>query len=282
QAASERVGRFAAVAENCRRYLGQRAVAWAIREKRLIGDPRMFFALRVDHRPPREGQPWRWRADRFLGGCGMVMDSGAHWVDTLRYFFGEVETVYAQVKQFERRMLHHPERGAVPDAREDMWTAVLTFANGMVGTWAWTIAAPGKGGSLITFHGSEGSIEGPPGEVFHPFCFSAEGGVDLKDGTHISIPELKQMYLEALSPDERERLFPYGIHDGFVIEIHDFVEAIRQGRPPELDVVEGMKSKAVAEAIYESAHRGQAVRVADVLSGAIDDFQRDIDRHWGL
>lgn len=281
EAAAAKNQRFAATAENCRRYLGQRAVEWAINTKGLIGEPRLFYAISVGWRPPSAGQPWRWRADRYLGGGGMVMDSGAHWVDTLRYFFGEVESVYAQIGHYERRILQHPEKGPVEDSREDSWTAILTFQNGLVGTWAWTIAAPGKGGSLVSFHGSKGSIDSP-GEVFHPFAFADSGEVQLLDGTVISLPQLKEMYLASLSPSEKDRLFPHGIYDGFVLEVHDFIDAIRNNRPPEIDVAEGLRSKAIAEAIYESALRGQAVAVADVLSGSIGDYQRDINEYWGL
>ena len=175
QVAADKAGKFAATAENCRRYLGQRAVHWAINTEKLIGDPRSFFALQVGAgrggRSTGEVLPWRWRSDRFLGGGGMViMDSGFHWVDTIRYFFGEVDTVYAQVKQFEPKMLQHPDKGLVQDRREDMWTAIMTFKNGVVGTWAWTTAAPGARQSLITFRGSDGSIEGPPGESVSPVC----------------------------------------------------------------------------------------------------------------
>ena len=50
----------------------------------------------------------------------------------------------------------------------------------------------------------------------------------------------------------------------------------------EIDVEEGLRSKAVSEAIYESGKAGQLVRVADVLSGKVNAWQRDVDRMWKL
>jgi len=38
----------------------------------------------------------------------------------------------------------------------------------------------------------------------------------------------------------------------------------------------------VSEAIYESGKAGQLVRVADVLSGKVNAWQRDVDRMWKL
>ena len=50
----------------------------------------------------------------------------------------------------------------------------------------------------------------------------------------------------------------------------------------EIDVNDGLRSKAVSEAIYESAKSGQVVKVADVLSGKANANQRDVDRYWKL
>ena len=50
----------------------------------------------------------------------------------------------------------------------------------------------------------------------------------------------------------------------------------------EIDVEEGLRSKAVSEAVYESGKCGQVVKVADVLKGKVDAYQRDVDRAWKL
>ena len=43
-----------------------------------------------------------------------------------------------------------------------------------------------------------------------------------------------------------------------------------------------MRSKAVSEAIYESGKSGQVVKVADVVSGKVDAWQRDLNDYWNL
>jgi predicted dehydrogenase len=77
-------------------------------------------------------------------------------------------------------------------------------------------------------------------------------------------------------------LFPYGITGGVTLELWDFVDALAKGRPVEIDVEEGLRSKAVSEAIYESGLSEQVVKVADVLSGKVNAWQRDVDRMWKL
>ena len=102
------------------------------------------------------------------------------------------------------------------------------------------------------------------------------------DGTTYSMPKLQSMYLESLTEERRDQLFPYGITGGVTLELWDFIDALSKGRDVEIDVEEGLRSKAVSEAIYESSLSGQVVKVADVLSGEVDAWQRDVDRMWKL
>jgi hypothetical protein len=69
-------------------------------------------------------------------------------------------------------------------------------------------------------------------------------------------------------------LFPHGFTDGFTLECYDFVDAIQNNRPPEVTAEDGLKAKAIAIAIYEAATTGKTVRVADVLNGEVEVYQR--------
>ena len=274
-------GRIAAAAENCRRSPGQRAVRWALNEGNIIGTPRMFFAQSASWRDSSEVGNWHWRLDKELSGGGMVMDSGAHMMDTIRYFFGDVERVYAEVRQIDEQFANHAERGKVRSCHEDTWVAIINFKSGVIGTWSWTTAAPVHGFLNVAFYGSEGVIR-DYGDVFHPFAFQERGEVEKLDGTKYTINELRDMYLETLSDEEKERLFPFGIEDGFALEVYDFINAIKNRCPPEVDGWTGLQAKSIAIAIYESAWSGEAVSIADVLDGKVNGYQKEIDEHWGL
>ena len=209
----------------------------------------------------------------------MVMDSGAHWVDTMRYWFGEVESVYARVEQVEKRP-HRKGKRVVEDAREDFWTSIFNFESGLVGTWSWTISAPCANVAQLTLTGSKGTIA--DSDIFHPAAFQANGECRLLDGTTYSMGKLQEFFLESLSQRRREQLFPYGIMGGVTLELWDFIDALSRGRAVEIDVEEGLRSKAVSEAIYESGKARVVVKVADVLKGKVDAYQRDVDRMWKL
>ena len=95
--------------------------------------------------------------------------------------------------------------------------------------------------------------------------------------------ELSRAFLASLGDDERERLFPLGlVDDEIAIELHDFLTAIRDGRPPEIDGLEALRDLAVCEAAYESDLAGSPVRVSDVLAGRAEEYQRPINEHWGI
>ena len=79
-----------------------------------------------------------------------------------------------------------------------------------------------------------------------------------------------------------EGLFPYGLDDGISNECWDFMEAVAEGRPPEIDAATGLKAKSVCFALYESMTLGRPVKLADVASGKVDAYQRPIDEYWGI
>ncbi|MFT5370030.1 MAG: putative dehydrogenase, partial [Candidatus Latescibacterota bacterium] len=168
----------------------------------------------------------------------------------------------------------------VNDAREDFWTSIFNFKSGVIGTWSWTISAPGKGFNELTLTGSKGTIV--DSDIFHPSAFGPNGEAQLLDGTTYSMAKLQDMYLDTLSQKQKDRLFPYGLTDGMALELWDFIDALSIGRDVEIDAVEGLNSKAVSEAIYESGKSGQVVKISDVISGKVNAYQRDVDRMWKL
>jgi len=284
--AADRTGRVLATAVPHRRMPGQRAVHWAINEAKLIGQPRMFFAdytqWRATPPPAQLRPPMVWRRDRVMGGGAGIIDSGFHFLDTIRYFYGEPEQVYAELRAFQPN--GEPVRGpGIVSERENSAVVVFTFKSGVVGTWCWSFQVPGKETRNCVIYGSEGSIEDTGYSnrfvVYHQFM----GGGELRrlDGTYLSMEELQAQQRQALGPERMQQLFPNGVTDHFAIELWDFLDAVEKGRKPEVDGWGGLATTALVEAIYESAYSGRAVKVADILSGdAYHGWQRDLDEYW--
>jgi predicted dehydrogenase len=118
------------------------------------------------------------------------------------------------------------------------------------------------------------------GFPFH--CFQGGGEALLADGTKVTNAEIVGQYMDSLSAEEKERLFPYGCLDCFGLEVRDFVDSIRTGRAPEMDGMAGLRAKALCEACFESATLGRPVKYDSVLDGSIRAFQKPIDDFWKL
>ena len=286
--AAKRNGKVLAVAENIRRGPGPRTAHWLFHQRRLLGDPIALYSLAIDDRQLEAATkgaggagelPWIWQRDIALGGGGLVLDSGAHFCDTIRYLFGEVESCLGRVLRLAR---HRARRGEelVQITAEDTFFATINFASGAVGSWSVSRVLPAHQFSSVVYYGTEGAIVDPRHDPFHGPSIKSQ--VALQGGPTTPIETYFQEYLESLGVAGRERLFPHQIYDGYTLETYDFLTAVRDGRPPEMDGEEGMRAKAIALTIYESAVTGREVRVAEVLSGRAREYQRPIDERWGL
>jgi len=279
--AGRKNGKIVATAENVRRGLSQRTSYWLINEAKVLGTPRFFYSQHAGWQNPSQERAWHWRVDKYISGGGMIMDSGAHFCDTIRYLYGDPETVYAKVQQIEK-WPHRKGDEIIMDDREDTWVATLTFKYGVVGVWSWTISAPGYTYTNVVHYGSRGCIL-DHGDAFHGPFGNAE--VIVQDGpSRIVTPmdEMQRRFMGQLHESRRSALFPHGFTEGVVIECYDFLDALEKGRKPEVDGEAGLKAKAICEAIYESAYIGEAVRYDDVLNGKVEEYQKPINERWGL
>jgi predicted dehydrogenase len=280
-AAAERTGLVVSCAENVRRYLTARACAWAVRDRKLLGDVRTVVVHTVNDGLFDYGLPmFKWRGINVLTGGGMIMDSGAHFADMMQVLFGTPDEVTCSFSVQDRRLIQGaPVVGDHPADVEDAWQALIRFASGVDVTWVYNRGAVGEQRFFSIFCGTEGTMT-DLGYPLHPF--QGGGQAVLRDGTVFSSDDLQRLYRETLSEEESERLFPYGAVDGFSIELLDFVRAVATGRRPEMDAGDALQAKSICEACYESAVAGRAVKVADVIDGKVREFQRPIDEYWGL
>ncbi|NLX07063.1 MAG: Gfo/Idh/MocA family oxidoreductase [Phycisphaerae bacterium] len=279
-AAAKRAGKVLATGENIRRYRTSRACAWALTQKKLVGEVRAVDIVHLNHSPLNPAEPlWKWRAIKALTGGGMIMDSGAHTSDMLVHMFGEPETVYCRMSTLSAITVDDaPVLGRATLDVEDEWHVVINFKNGVRFTWTSSRVCPCEDRRHGRYYGSRG-IMTDKGFVMHPFQGGGEAVTE--DGT-VTSEQIEEQYLASLSQSEREHLFPFGSTDGFAIEVADFVRAVATGGSPEMDGEAGLRSKAMSIACYESATRGEIVRYDDVLAGRITDYQDPLDKFWKI
>ena len=170
------------------------------------------------------------RSDPRLTGGGVLINQGIHMVDILHWLLGPVKAVSGYT---ENRFHLLPF--------EDTAAALLRFGSGAVATCIVTTASRVSQPSRIEIQGREGSA------VLENF--------KLKRAVRKGKPLRKwgDVWKRAATRSERA-----GSH---VDVLRDFVEALREGRPPCVDGDEALQSLAVVSALYASAKTGGTVSV---------------------
>ncbi len=266
--AARRKGLVLSIAENYRRAPHHRAIHWALRQG-WIGEVRQVYWVDAFERR----WYWGWRDHKELAGGGWTLDGGVHFADLMRYHVGEVVSVSAQMAAFQplrvRRSNGREEQ--VTATIEDTTQALLLFANGEIGVWVETISAPCRRLSLRTIYGANGAVD-------------LEVGFFLAGRTEpVPLDQVQEAFLAQLPPEEKERLFPFGLMDDIAQEIWEFLTACQEGNPKvEVDGEEAYRSQAVCMAVYESATLQQPVRVEAVRALEVEAYQRPINERWQI
>lgn len=192
--------------------------------KRLLAEGALgpILCARADHNQDFQRPPGHWlRANRLAGG-GVVIGSGIHRIDLLRWLVGEV----AAVACFQT---YQPAR------LEGEVAAVLSlqFAGGAVGevVASWAVR------------------RSPWGELL--FLTGERGVLHNVGGLFLATPET----------DGAFQAVPVPPGDAFTEEIRHFVQCVTDGRTPLTDGLEGRRSLEVCLAAYRSARTGRVVRL---------------------
>ena len=108
------------------------------------------------------------------------------------------------------------------------------------------------------------------------------------DGTTVDhaalVAEAEKFALEPLA----EHFFPERVADQDIdwkllaLEYFELAEAILNGREIEVDGLEGLKDVAAVYAIFESSRLGRTVQLSEVESGAVYEYQAEIDAALGI
>ena len=259
--------------ENVRQGRFTRAAGWAV-QRGEIGAPQMAVvgSLGGFWSPDRVVADTPWRHRKLEGGGGGSVDIGVHQFHLLRYVFGEVAWVSAVARAFEPIRHRRDETGKIIETVradvDDTYLATVGFENEAVGQLLWSWAGRGKPLEIPAapaFYGSQGAIVGGR----------------LVDEKGRDVP-LLEYFEQQMSAAERERFFPLGLTDPYAIQHLDWLQAIEAGRDPETSGEEGLRDLACAFAMLESSEARRQVTLEEVLSGRVDAYQAEIDRHYGL
>src|SRR5262245_56448780 len=212
-AAAQRAGVTLMVAENARFMPVVRQCKELI-ERGCVGDLRI---VQLHEETPF--QPSHWRSRRDLNGGGVLIDSGIHKVDLLRYFAGEPAHLYAAALP-QALAQHEGEDGVV---------VMMRGASGVVGVihHAWTSAQHPSLPWLV--------VSGTRGRITF---------------------ELGASWLRLAQGSIAQTWQCPGDASGLIPMVQAFRESIRTGQEPEMSGTEGLRDLAVVLKAYESIQQG--------------------------
>jgi predicted dehydrogenase len=295
--AAERSGRLLSVAENFRRDPMNRLVK-ALLDAGVIGAPQCILETSIHGRDHILITPWRHMK---LSGT-ITLDAGVHNADILRYYFGDVISAYGQTRIFETVRLRQntagpggyyakwadtmPER--IEPTGEDAVFGLLTFANGAVGQFVDNHAGHGESVVERRVFGTRGSITPPGDRNGNPVRVVLDDGTDMTGDSALALVPDWQLDADAaaLFGGDRPARYDYDFvttdRKLLALEYAELARCIRTGARPEVGGNAGRAAVALINALFESQVAGRPLTIAEVESGAVDAYQREIDEHYGL
>ncbi|RMD93395.1 MAG: gfo/Idh/MocA family oxidoreductase [Calditrichaeota bacterium] len=176
----------------------------------------------------------KWRGTRDIEG-GIMMQLAFHYIDLLRWLLGPVKQVFARTA----RLRHHNIE------TEDSAFVIIEFINGAIGVLeASTAVIPGIDVRL-EIHGDRGSIR-LKGECIQQWYIDGQEDETLK----------KNLSHKGKTAAGGEADFDWQDHKALIM---DFIDALRNGRPPAVTAIDGRNALEIVLAIYRSAKIGKPV-----------------------
>ena len=296
-AAAERSGKTLSVAENFRRDPINRLVR-ALLDDGAIGERQFIMETTVAGRDTLAITPWRHHK---LTGV-ITLDAGVHNADILQYYFGDAASAFGQSRLYEKTRFVRDAAGpggfyqkwaktlpeSIEATGEDAIFGMVTFANGTIGQWVQHHGGHGEPFAHRMVFGTRGSIAAPGDRNGRPVRLALDDGTAIADRRILEHAPSYRLDPTAalLFGDERpwtyDLAFPAIDRKLIALEQAEFAACVRTGAAPEVDGAVALRDVALVYALFESQVAGRAVTIAEVESGAVSAYQREIDEHYGL
>jgi predicted dehydrogenase len=296
-AAAERSGKVLTVAENFRRDPINRLVR-ALLDDGAIGDRQFIMETAVRGRDSIMITPWRHQK---LSGA-ITLDAGVHSADILQYYFGDAASAFGQTRLYEQTRVRRDTAGpggyyakwadtlpeSVEATGEDAIFGLITFANGAIGQWVDHYAGHGQPFAHRMVFGTRGSIAAPGDRNGRPVRLVLDDGTDVMDEGVLDYAPGYLLEPVAATLFGAERPWKYDFDFAttdrklIALEYAELARCVRSATSPEVNGQLGRRDVALVYALFESNLAGRPVTIAEVESGAVDAYQRDIDEHFGL
>jgi predicted dehydrogenase len=295
--AARRAGRLVSVAENYRRDPINRLARALIRDG-AIGQPRLMIETHIGGRDRIAITPWR----HMKHSGTIAVDAGVHYADILRFYLGEVSTIFGDARIQEKVRYNTASAGpggfyarwsgdfpdSIEPTGEDALYAQLVFSSGAIGHWIDDNAGHGLPTRVRQVFGSHASLECPGDRNGQPVVLHLDDGTRVADESILERAPSYQLDPLAAELFGGERIWTYSFEFNdtdsrlLALEYHELGACAASGVEPEVSLEEGRRDLALTYAPFESGVLGRPVTLEEVLSGAASAYQAELDARLGL
>ncbi|HET9047321.1 MAG TPA: Gfo/Idh/MocA family oxidoreductase [Casimicrobiaceae bacterium] len=247
---AERSGRTAMVGHEFR-HTPQRAYIKALLDDGYIGKFRMCtIELFLDRYVTKEPRPLSWMAYESEGG-GLLGALGSHYIDALRYWFGDVATVTGKLANLRPDVTDPNTKAIVQAETDDTFWFTLEFENGGMATMIASFAVTPARGTKIAVMGDRGTlIAEQPGP--NPM----EDGVVIasRDGAPLAPLPTPAQYTPFKDARDHRLM-------AFRLLVREFTRGIETRTSPSPNFTDGLRCQEVMDAARASSASGKTIRL---------------------
>lgn len=246
--AADKSGRTAMIAHEFR-HTPQRAYIKQLLDEEYVGRFRICtMELFLDRYVTPQPRELSWQAFKAEGG-GLLGALGSHYIDALRFWFGEIACVSGWLGAL-RPDVRDPATGKTTQAEtDDSFSFTVTFSNGGMATMTSSFAVTPARGAKIAVMGDRGTLiaEQPgPNPLEDGVVVASRDGAPLKP---LVTPARHTPFTDARD----HRLM------AFRLLVRDFTRGVEQGNSPAPNFTDGLRCQEVLDAVRASAETGRTV-----------------------
>jgi len=231
------------------RHTPQRAYIKQVLNEGYIGKFQLCtIELFLDRYVSPQPRPLTWMAYKSEGG-GLLGALGSHYIDGLRYWFGEVASVSGRLATLRPELVDTATGKKVEAETDDTFSLTLTFKNGGMATMIASFATTPTRGAKIVVMGDDGTlIAEQPGP--NPL----ENGVVVASRNGAPLRELETPPQYTPFTDARDHRLT-----AFRLLVRDFNAGVEEGTSPAPNFTDGLRCQQVLDAVHESSESGRTV-----------------------
>jgi len=249
RAAAEKSGRTAMIAHEFR-HTPQRAYIRQLVADGYVGKFQLCtIELFLDRYVTQEPRPLTWNAYKAEGG-GLLGALGSHYIDGLRFWFGEIASVTGWLAALRPDVVDATGK-IVKAETDDTFSIMFTFKDGGMATMTSSFAVtPGRGAKI--------AVMGDRGTLFaeQPGANPLEDGIVVASRDGAPQLELKTPAQYTPFADPRDHRLM-----AFRMLVRDFNKGIEEGRSPPPNFTDGLYCQQVLDAVRESSASGRTVNL---------------------